>query len=152
MKEVLLSPIGAVSMGARIIEKHFTVDRGMEGNDHKVSLLPEEFKQMVFMIRNLEESFGNKEEREITQGELINRENLAKSLVINRDLDKGIKIERSMIEVKSPGQGLQPNRIDELVGKISNRIFKKGDVFFESDITAVNLKKNGYELKPFKIQ
>ena len=145
-------PLGAVSMGARIIEKHFTVDRGMEGNDHKVSLLPEEFKQMVFMIRNLEESFGNKEEREITQGELINRENLAKSLIINRDLDKGIKIERSMIEVKSPGQGLQPNRIDELVGKISNRIFKKGDVFFESDITAINLKKNGYEFKrPFGI-
>ena len=51
-------------MGARIIEKHFTVDRGMEGNDHKVSLLPEEFKQMVFMIRNLEESFGNKRERD----------------------------------------------------------------------------------------
>ena len=145
-------PLGAVSMGARIIEKHFTIDRGMEGNDHKVSLLPEEFKQMVFMIRNLEESFGNKEERAITQGELINRENLAKSLIINRDLDKGIKIERSMIEIKSPGQGLQPNRIDELVGKTSNRKFKKGDVFFESDINSIDVKKNGYKFqRPFGI-
>ena len=145
-------PLGAVSMGARIIEKHFTIDRGMEGNDHKVSLLPEEFKKMVLMIRNLEESFGCKEERAITQGELINRENLAKSLIINRDLDKGIKIERSMIEIRSPGQGLQPNRIDELVGKVSNRTFKKGDIFFESDINSINLKKNGYKFKrPFGI-
>jgi len=137
-------PLAAVAMGARIVEKHFTVDRGMEGNDHKVSLLPGEFAEMVRQIRNLEESMGQGGERELTQGEMINRENLAKSLVINCNLAQGQVIKRSMVVVKSPGQGLQPNRIDELVGKVATRDFKTGDFFFESDITPQSAKKLHY--------
>ncbi len=137
-------PLAAVALGARIVEKHFTVDRNMEGNDHKVSLLPEEFAEMVRQIRNVEEAMGRDGERELTQGELINRENLAKSLVINCDLPQGQVIQRSMILVKSPGQGLQPNRIDELIGKVAQRDFKTGDLFFETDITPQLAKKNHY--------
>ncbi len=61
----------------------------MEGNDHKVSLLPDEFAEMVSQIRAVEESIGQATDRELTQGELINRENLQKSLVITQDLSKG---------------------------------------------------------------
>ena len=145
-------PLTAVAMGARIIEKHFTVDRNMEGNDHKVSLLPDEFAEMVRQIRNVEEAMGQAGERELTQGELINRENLAKSLIANCDLAQGQVIQRSMIVIKCPGQGLQPNRIDELVGKVSQRDLKAGDFFFETDITPQTAKKNHYGfIRPYGI-
>lgn len=140
-------PLAAVALGARIVEKHFTVDRRMEGNDHKVSLLPEEFAEMVRQIRNIEEAMGQGGERELTQGELINRENLAKSLVINCNLSPGQMIERHMIMVKSPGQGLQPNRIEEIVGKVAQREFKAGDLFFETDINPKLAKKMHYHFK-----
>lgn len=137
-------PVAAVSLGARIVEKHFTVDRNLEGNDHKVSLLPDEFAEMVRYIREVEEAMGREAEREISQGELINRENLAKSLIINQNIKKGETITREMIEVKSPGQGLQPNRIMELVGRKATRNFQPGEFFFESDISQKTSKKSMY--------
>lgn len=137
-------PLAAIALGARIVEKHFTVNRSMEGNDHKVSLLPAEFTEMVQQIRNIEEAMGQGGERALTQGEMINRENLAKSLIINCDLSQGQLIKRSMIVVKSPGQGLQPNRIDELAGKVAQRDFKVGDFFFETDIAPRSAKKQHY--------
>jgi sialic acid synthase SpsE/sugar phosphate isomerase/epimerase len=145
-------PLAAVALGARIVEKHLTIDRNMEGNDHKVSLLPSEFAQMIKQIRNIEESMGHSMERELTQGELINRENLAKSLFINCDLPKGEVIQRGMVIVKSPGQGIQPNRIDELVGKIAKRDLKAGDIFFEADINSKTEKKGSYNFsRPYGI-
>lgn len=145
-------PLAALALGARIIEKHFTIDRNMEGNDHKVSLLPDEFTEMVRQIRNVEEAMGQGATRELTQGELINRENLAKSLVINCDLPRGQLIQHSMVIVRSPGQGLQPNRLNELVGKIAQRDFKAGDLFFETDITPIIPKKNSYAFsRPYGI-
>ena len=145
-------PVAAVGLGARIIEKHFTVDRSMEGNDHKISLLPEEFADMVEQIRAVEASLGRGDRREVTQGELMNRENLAKSLVINRDLAQGQVIQRDMIEVKSPGQGLQPNRLEELVGKVAVRDFSAGDFFFESDIKPRVERKSHYSFnRPYGI-
>jgi len=74
-------PVAAVALGARVIEKHFTIDRGLEGNDHKVSLLPDEFAAMVKTIREVEASLGSVRPRQISQGERINREMLAKSVV-----------------------------------------------------------------------
>lgn len=145
-------PVAAVSLGARIIEKHFTVDRSLEGNDHKVSLLPEEFAEMVSNIREVEEAMGKEVEREISQGEMINRENLAKSLVINRELKKGETITREMIEVKSPGQGVQPYRKKDLVGLTAKRDFKPGDFFFESDLVEKVEKKSRYHFsRPYGI-
>jgi len=145
-------PLAAVALGARIVEKHLTVDRNMEGNDHKVSLLPDEFAEMVRQIRNVEDAMGQGGERELTQGEMINRENLAKSLVINCDLPQGQVIQRQMIVVKSPGQGLQPNRIDEVIGKLAQRNFKAGDFFFETDLTSKSAKKMHYRFsRPYGI-
>ena len=79
-------PIAAAALGAVVIEKHITLDRCMEGNDHKVSLLPDEFSQMVKGIRRVEESMGSSGERSISQGEMMNREILAKSLVATCDI------------------------------------------------------------------
>jgi sialic acid synthase SpsE/sugar phosphate isomerase/epimerase len=137
--------IAAVAKGAKVIEKHFTLDREMEGNDHKVSLLPEEFRDMVEAIRQVELALGSGTERMMSQGELINRENLAKSLVINCDLEQGEVIQDYMIEIKSPGKGLQPNRKEELIGKVAKKNFKLGDFFYESDLAEEIVKARNYE-------
>ncbi|WP_250144698.1 SAF domain-containing protein, partial [Escherichia coli] len=71
---------------------------------------------------------------------MINRETLAKSLIINRDLKKGEIITREMVEVKSPGQGLQPLYLEQLVGKKANRDHEKGGYFYESDLNDVAIE------------
>jgi N-acetylneuraminate synthase len=127
-------PVAAVARGAKIIEKHFTIDRDMEGNDHRVSLLPHEFSTMVDSIRNVEDAIGTMAKRQITQGERLNREVLAKSLVAKFDIAVGETITESAIDTRSPGSGLQPSRMQDIVGVIASRTIKAGDVFFESDV------------------
>lgn len=136
--------IAAVAKGAKVIEKHFTLDKSMEGNDHRVSLLPEEFKSMVQGIRQTEQAFGTATERRPSQGELMNRETLAKSLVINCELEPGQIISADMIEVKSPGRGLQPNRRADLIGLRVKRPFKTGDFFFPSDLVQEQVQARNY--------
>ena len=145
-------PIAAVALGACVIEKHLTKDVLLEGADHKVSLLPCELKSMVDQIRQVEESLGTDDEpREITQGELINRESLAKSLVAKLDVDIGQVITREMIEIKSPGQGLQPNRMLDLIGKVSARKIVAGGFFYMSDIVGQIYKRNYNFKRPFGV-
>lgn len=127
-------PIAAVAMGAVVVEKHITLDRGLEGNDHKVSLLPDEFAQMVVGIRRVEESLGSKDERCISQGELMNREVLAKSLVANCTIAAGTPISEPMVRVQSPGQGLQPYRLKDLIGRTLPVPKQEGEPFFPSDL------------------
>ena len=127
-------PIAAAALGASVIEKHITLDRGMEGNDHKVSLLPEEFAQMMQGIRRVEESMGQGGERSISQGEMMNREVLAKSLVAACDVPAGTEITEAMVRIQSPGQGLQPNRLQDLLGRRLPVAKAQGDVFFPSDL------------------
>ncbi|MBW7908946.1 MAG: N-acetylneuraminate synthase family protein [Kiritimatiellae bacterium] len=124
----------AVCQGAKIIEKHITLDRSLEGSDHKASLLPDEFRAMVEGIRQVEESIGSGHARTLSQGELMNRSNLAKSLVAARDIAQGEEIDEHAVEIRSPGRGLQPNRKAELIGRRALRDLKKGDFFFASDI------------------
>lgn len=126
--------VAAAAKGAKVIEKHFTLDRSLEGNDHKVSLLPDEFRFMVQAIREVEQAMGTNGSRKITQGELINRESLAKSLVVSRDVAKGEILTEEMIEVKSPGKGLPPYRKNELIGLQAPRDLAKGDFFYVEDL------------------
>ncbi len=137
-------PIAAVSLGAKVVEKHFTLDRDQEGNDHKVSLLPDEFQNMVTNIREVELAMGTNEGRKVTQGEMMNREVLGKSLIINCDLPQGEYITQEMVEVKSPGNGLPPYRKNELLGKSAKHAFKAGDFFFPSDVEQTNIKSREY--------
>jgi N-acetylneuraminate synthase len=126
--------IAAVSLGARVIEKHFTFDRNLEGSDHRISLLPEEFARMVEGIRQVEEAAGSDTPRRLSQGELMNRVTLAKSVFARVDIPAGRVIEESMLEVRSPGRGLQPNRKLELIGKRLARTVSAGTPFFPSDL------------------
>ncbi len=144
--------LAAVALGAKIIEKHFTLDRSMEGNDHKVSLLPEEFQSMVQGIRMIEQALGSDRSRTVSQGELINRESLAKSLVINRDLKKGECITSDMIEIKSPGKGLPPYRKNDLIGARANRNFVKGDFFYPEDLESNAARPRDFQfVHPFGV-
>ena len=128
--------VAAVARGAKIVEKHITLDREMEGTDHKASLLPGEFRELVEAIRQVEASFGGARTRQMTQGERMNRANLAKSVVAARPLKKGETITDDMLVVKSPGRGLQPNRREELIGRTLRRDMKEGDPFYLSDLLA----------------
>jgi N-acetylneuraminate synthase len=127
-------PVAAVARGACVVEKHFTIDRGLEGNDHKVSLLPGEFADMMAAIRAVEESMGESGERAMTQGEMMNREILAKSLKAAKDIAEGAVITDDMIVVQSPGQGLQPNQRGALLGRKARRAIEAGTPFFPSDL------------------
>ncbi|MFL2601076.1 MAG: N-acetylneuraminate synthase family protein [Flavobacteriaceae bacterium] len=145
-------PIAAVAKGARIVEKHLTLDKKMEGNDHRVSLLPDEFSQMVKSIREVEQALGSNDTRVVTQGEMMNREFLAKSIIASRDIKSGEKIKQSDLDIKSPGKGLVPYRKKELIGKISKRDIKKGEFFFENDIYEISYKSKKYKFRrPFGI-
>ena len=127
--------IGAVALGAAVIERHITLDREMEGPDHAASLEPEEFKALVSGIREVEAARGEKlAERALSQGELINRENLAKSLVAARDIAAGTVVTESDVAVKSPGQGLSPLKMPALIGRRLNRAMARDDYFFQSDL------------------
>lgn len=139
--------IAAVARGARIIEKHLTLDKEGEGNDHKVSLLPGEFKAMVAGIREVEEAMGSSRERMLTQGERLNRENLAKSLVANKDLREGETISEEVIAVRSPGRGLQPNQKSGLLGRKVKRDMKEGDFFFPSDLVLDENRARRYQFQ-----
>ena len=143
-------PLAAVAMGARIVEKHFTVDRSLEGNDHTVSLLPDEFRQMVSRIRELEEAMGNGSARVVSTGEAMNRVNLAKSLVATRRIEVGDRISQADVAVKSPGRGLQPNKLGELLGRTSRRVVDEGDFFYPGDLTdAVSAGRNYHFHRPW---
>jgi len=120
-------PIAAVALGATVIEKHFTLDKKMEGPDHKASLEPEELKAMVMAIRNIEKAIGdgikkpNKSEIEIIK---VAR----KSIVARRAINKGEIFTNENITVKRPGTGISPMRWDEVIGKKALRDFEKDEL------------------------
>ncbi len=126
--------LGAVALGASIIEKHITLDRKMDGPDHRASLEPDEMKHLVREIRILEESLGEPV-KYVTRGEYLNRENFSKSLVAAKDLKKGKILKDSDITLKSPGKGTNPLKFNLFVGqKLIARDVYKDDYLLESDI------------------
>jgi sialic acid synthase SpsE/sugar phosphate isomerase/epimerase/CBS domain-containing protein len=137
--------LAAIALGARVIEKHLTLDRNMEGNDHKVSLLPDEFAHMVQAIREVEQSMGMGGERKLSQGEMMNRSTLAKSLVVTKRLEIGELITDDIVIARSPGQGLQPNRRNELIGRRAKRCLEAGDFFYPSDLIDDSASARKYE-------
>ena len=126
--------LAAVTLGCSIIERHFTLDRKMEGPDHAASLEFNEFKYLIEGIRNIEEALGTGKERKLSQGEMINRENLGKSLVSTINLKEGTILKPEHIKVLSPGQGLSPLSYDSLIGKKLGRDMNTEDFFYNSDL------------------
>jgi len=108
-------PIAAVAMGAEVIEKHFTLDRDMEGPDHKASVEPAELKAMVNAIRNIERSLGD-DIKKSTPSEQKNIFIVRKSVVAARKIKAGDLFSEENLTVKRPGTGISPMRWDEILG------------------------------------
>lgn len=109
-------PVIAVSMGAKVIEKHFTLDRTIEGPDHFASLEPDELKKMVKAIRNVEKAFGSGR-KEITEEEKKNIFFMRRSIHASEDIKEGEIIKESNIKIIRPFDGIEPWFLDAILGK-----------------------------------
>ena len=136
--------LATVSLDVCLIERHITLDRNMEGPDHAASLTPVEMKELVFGVKEIQSALGLGKNRVLSQGEIINRENLSKSIVASQYLKKGEIITVEKIKIRSPGQGLNPQQLKKLVGKKVNRDMNVEDFFYNSDIELASIKPRDY--------
>ncbi len=125
--------IASVALGACVVERHFTLDKTFSGTDHKVSLLPEEFKQMVKSIREVEKAMSIKEKK-VCLEEVKNAKKLRKSIVAATNISNGELLTDKNITVKSPGTGLSPIYWDNVIGKKATRDFIKDDFIYLEDL------------------
>ena len=126
--------IAAVAIGACVIEKHFSLDRNLPGPDHRASLEPDELKLMVKSIKNVEKALGSSM-KQPSKSEVPNRKISRRSLVANRDISKGIRITKEMINIKRPGIGILPKYYDAVMGLEALRDVKKDEVLTWSIFT-----------------
>lgn len=123
----------AVALRAKIVERHFTLDRTMKGGDHAASLEPGGLSKLIRDIRHIEESLGDGEKRvQESEGPFFRK--LAKSVVSAVAIPEGTPITRDMLTTKGPGTGISPARIDELMGKVAKHDLKADVVIQESDL------------------
>ena len=112
----IINPIAATAMGAKVYEKHFTIDKNLPGPDHRMSLNPEELFNTIKSIRETELALGTSQ-KEVLESEKENRLKLRKSIVSNRDIKKNEIIKENMISIKRPGTGIPPSEIGVVIGK-----------------------------------
>ena len=122
----IIAPLIAVSKGARVIEKHFTLNKAMSGPDHSASLNPKEFKKMVENIRTFE-TMNGVGIKKMFNCEKINKKIARKSLIANMPIKKGEKFTYKNITTKRPGNGICSSKINEYVNKISKRNYQQDD-------------------------
>ena len=120
-------PTAAVALGARIIEKHFTLDKTMEGPDHKASLDPEELKKMVKAIRNIEKALGSGI-KEASLSEFKNKVIARKSIIALVPIRAGEIFTENNLAIKRPGNGISPMLWDEVIGKVAKRSFGEDEL------------------------
>lgn len=120
-------PIAAVALGATVIEKHFTLDKNMEGPDHKASLEPDELKSMVVAIRNIERALGAGH-KTVSESEQKNIEIARKSIVAACPIKKGEIFTEDNLTVKRPGNGISPMRWNEVIGKVATKDFEEEEM------------------------
>ncbi len=120
-------PIAAAALGATVLEKHFTLDRNMEGPDHKASLEPDELREMVRAVRNIEMALGTGI-KEPTDAELKNRLVARKSIIAARDIKKGELLTEENLTTKRPGNGISPMKWNEVTGTSAIRDFAEDEL------------------------
>lgn len=120
-------PIAAVALGAKVIEKHFTIDRNLPGPDHKASLEPHELKAMVSAIRHIEQALGDGIKR-VSDSEKANISVARKSIVAACPIKKGEQLTEENLTVKRPGTGLSPMLWYEVVGTIAIKDYEEEDL------------------------
>ena len=126
-------PVAAVALGARIIERHFTLDRTMKGGDHAASLEPQGFAKMVRDIHHIENAMGIFE-KVVQESELPVFKKLSKSIVSNMDIEAGVPITRDMLTTKGPGTGINPMKMGVVIGKMVKAAIPIDTVIKEEDI------------------
>ncbi len=119
--------LAAVSLGAKIIEKHFTLNKNLKGPDHKASLNPEEFKKLITSIRRVETSLGVAK-KEVTPSEKKNIKLVRKSLVAKFPIRKGEKFNKDNLTCKRPGNGKSPSHWDKFIGKVAKKNYQKDEL------------------------
>jgi N,N'-diacetyllegionaminate synthase len=120
-------PLAAVALGACVIEKHFTLDRSMEGPDHKASLEPDELKAMIRSVRNIERAFGDGIKKP-TLSEIRNKSIVRKSIVASTTINAGEILNEKNITVKRPGDGISPMLWDMVLGRRAPRDFHEDEL------------------------
>ncbi len=120
-------PVAAVALGATIIEKHFTLDRNMEGPDHKASLEPDELAQMVTSIRHIEKALGSADKKP-SPSEMKNIEVARKSIVASTHISAGDVFTENNLTVKRPGSGISPMRWNEVLGQKAARDYEEDEL------------------------
>lgn len=126
-------PIAAVALGATCIEKHFTLDKSMEGPDHKASLEPAELSAMVAAIRNIEQALGDGVKKP-SPSEAKNKPIARKSIHIAHSLPAGHTLSISDLSMKRPGHGITPMDMERVLGKVTTRALQQDDLLQWSDI------------------
>ena len=116
-------PIAAVALGAKVIEKHFTLDRDLPGPDHRASLEPQELKAMVTAIRNIEKAISGSGIKEPSPSELKNKPIARKSIVAQKPIKKDDVFSEENLTIKRPGTGINPMKWKEMIGKIAKKDF-----------------------------
>ncbi len=124
-------PVAAVAMGACVIEKHFTLDRNMEGPDHKASIEPDELKSMVDQIRHVEVAIGNGEKK-VSASEQKNQDIARKSIIAKTAIKAGDVFSEDNVTTKRPGSGINPMRWFDLLGKTAKHDYEE-DYLIEKD-------------------
>jgi sialic acid synthase SpsE len=130
-------PIGAVARGACVIEKHFTLSRGLKGPDHFYALEPDEFKQMVIAIREVEQGLGSAIKMMLPEEKKCARRN---SLIAKKDIPKGTKLAQDMIVINRPALGIEPRFLDAVIGQKTKRQIKKDEAITWESIGGVKTR------------
>ena len=131
--EGILVPAAAVARGSCIVEKHLTLDRTLPGPDHAASLEPDELREMVTAIRNIERALGKAGKRP-EPCEIKNRDIVRKSVVIADDIPKGSVIKKTMLTLKRPGTGIPPRDLPNIIGKKAKTNLKKNTLLTQEMI------------------
>ena len=121
-------PTAAVALGAKMIEKHFTLDRSLPGPDQLASLEPLELREMVTSIRNIELVISGNGLKEPSSSEFKNMEIARKSIVAKTAINKGDIFSESNITTKRPGNGISPMQWDDVIGKVAQANFNEDDL------------------------
>ena len=128
-------PIAATVLGAKVIEKHFTLDRSLPGPDHMASLNPAELKAMVQGIRNVTLAISGSGNKEPTDAEKVNIYAARKSIHMRKSIKKGDVINRDHLIMLRPGDGISPMQIDSVIGR---RV--KADIEEMEQLKLINLE------------
>lgn len=123
----------AVALGAKVIEKHFTLDKNLEGPDHSSSLNPAEFTELVNGVRSIEKTLGSPIKTP-TAAEIANTKGMRRSIVLVTDLPKGSELKKEHIAFKRPATGLAPKRLNEVIGKRINKDLKSDAILMDGDL------------------